>query len=107
MPLPRLALTAAAAAAALIFPSAAAAVPPPNDNYLASTSIVAEDGSMPLQYSDTVDTTEATTQADTFNPNRDGQPFGGGVRSRRAAGPDSRRSAAPRGGTSGRTRRAA
>jgi hypothetical protein len=78
MPSSRLALTAAAAAAALIFPATAAAAPPPNDNYLASTSIVAQDGSMPLQYSDSVDTTEATTQADTFNPNRDGQPFGGG-----------------------------
>ena len=25
-----------------------------------------------------MDTTEATTQVDTFNPNRDGQPLGGG-----------------------------
>ena len=46
--------------------------PPPNDNYLASTTIAAE------EYTDTVDTTEATTQPDLFNPNRDGLPFGGG-----------------------------
>jgi hypothetical protein len=77
MPSRRLVLSAAAAAAALAFPAAAAAVPPPNDNYLASTSIVPERGGV-TEYTDTVDTSEATTQADTFNPNRDGQPFAGG-----------------------------
>jgi hypothetical protein len=59
-------------AAALALPATAAAAPPPNDNYLASTTIASE------EYRDTVDTTEATTQPDTFNPNRDGLPFGGG-----------------------------
>jgi hypothetical protein len=66
------------AAVFLALPAGAAAAPPPNDNYLASTTINRSDGSMPLEYGDTVDTTEATTQADTFDPNRDGLPFGGG-----------------------------
>jgi hypothetical protein len=78
MPSSRLALTAAAAAAALAFPAAAAAAPPPNDNYLASTSIVTQQGTVPLEFAERLDTTEATTQPDMFNPNRDGQPFGGG-----------------------------
>ena len=52
--------------------SARAAAPPPNDNYLASTTISGQ------EYRDSVDTTEATTQADMFNPNRDGLPSGGG-----------------------------
>ena len=60
------------AAAVLALPATAAAAPPPNDNYLASTTIASE------EYTDSVDTTEATTQADMFNPNRDGLPFGGG-----------------------------
>ena len=60
------------AAAVLALPATAAAAPPPNDNYLASTTIADQ------EYSDTVDTTEATTQPDMFNPNRDGLPFGGG-----------------------------
>jgi len=59
-------------AALLALPATAAAAPPPNDNYLASTTIAGE------EYRDTVDTTEATTQPDMFNPNRDGLPFGGG-----------------------------
>jgi hypothetical protein len=67
-------LLAGACAIALACPAAAAAAPPPNDNYLASTSIP----STTREYRDAVDTTEATTQADTFNPNRDGQPFAGG-----------------------------
>jgi len=58
-------------AALLALPATAAAAPPPNDNYLASTTITGE------EYADTVDTTEATTQPDLFNPNRDGLPFGG------------------------------
>ncbi len=60
------------AAALLALPASAAAAPPPNDNYLASTTIGAK------EYRDSVDTTEATTQADTFNPSRDGLPTGGG-----------------------------
>ena len=60
------------AAAVLALPATAAAAPPPNDNYLASTTIAAQ------EYTDSVDTTEATTQPDLFNPNRDGVPFAGG-----------------------------
>ena len=59
-------------AALLALPATAAAAPPPNDNYLASTTIASQ------EYRDSVDTTEATTQPDLFNPNRDGLPFGGG-----------------------------
>lgn len=60
------------AAALLALPASAAAAPPPNDNYLASSTIAA------TEYRDGVDTTEATTQADTFDPSRDGLPTGGG-----------------------------
>jgi hypothetical protein len=63
-------LTAAALAAA---PALAAAAPPPNDNYLASTTITQS------PFTDTVDTSEATTQPDLFNPNAQGQPLGGYV----------------------------
>src|SRR4051812_43029217 len=65
------ALTAAAAAGT---PAVAAAAPPDNDNYLASTAVVLDS----TTFSATADTTEATTQPDLFNPNRDGQPLGGG-----------------------------
>jgi hypothetical protein len=58
--------------------SAAATAAPRNDNYLSSLRIVNDDGSFPREFSDQVDTTTATTQADTFNPNKDGLPFGGG-----------------------------
>jgi hypothetical protein len=61
-------LTAAAFSTA---PSLAAAAPPPNDNYLASTSIASS------PFSDIVDTSEATTQPDLFNPSAQGQPLGG------------------------------
>jgi hypothetical protein len=61
-----------AAAAALALPSVAAAAPPPNDNYLASLPVANQP-----ELSVTGDTTEATTQTDLFNPNRDGQPLGG------------------------------
>jgi hypothetical protein len=60
-------------------PAVAAAAAPVNDNYLSSLTINAQDGSLPREYMDRPDTTEATTQADTFDPNRDGLPFGGGV----------------------------
>jgi hypothetical protein len=56
-----------------VAPAAALAAPPANDNYLASLPVAAQPENV-LQ----ADTTEATTQADTFNPNRDGQPLGGG-----------------------------
>lgn len=54
--------------------------PPLNDNYLASTIIpqAATTGFQLATYSDTQDTTSATTQTDLFNPDRSGLPFGGG-----------------------------
>jgi hypothetical protein len=51
----------------------ASAAPPVNDNYLASLPVDK------LDFTGTADTTEATTQPDLFNPNRDGQPLGGGA----------------------------
>ena len=63
------ALTAAACASA---PAVASAVPPVNDNYLSSLPLDK------VEFTATTDTTEATTQAELFNPNRDGQPLGGG-----------------------------
>jgi len=70
-------LLIAAAGAALTVPAVALAVPPENDNYLASTAINETGRNVPSTYTNTVDTTDATTQTDLFNPNRDGQPFGG------------------------------
>ena len=64
------ALTAAACASA---PALASAAPPVNDNYLASLPVDQ------AEFTATTDTTEATTQPDLFNPNRDGQPLGGGA----------------------------
>jgi hypothetical protein len=78
-PMPSLIRAAVGAAvAALALPAAAAAAPPPNDNYLSSTSI--SDAQRPLgrEFSDTIDTTEATTQPDMFQPDKDGLPLGGG-----------------------------
>ncbi|MDA0180408.1 hypothetical protein OJ997_08900 [Solirubrobacter phytolaccae] len=49
------------------------AAPPPNDPYLASSPIDR------AEFTTTVDTTEATTQPDLFNPSRDGLPLGGGT----------------------------
>jgi hypothetical protein len=69
----RIAPSLLAALAALAFPAVALAAPPGNDNYLASVPIE----SSPFQV--TVDTTEATTQTDTYNPNREGVPFSGGT----------------------------
>jgi hypothetical protein len=71
-------LLASAAAALLALPASAAAAPPPNDHYLASSTINRADGTMMRTYRDGVDTSEATTQPDLFNPNREGQPLGGG-----------------------------
>src|SRR5690349_15309011 len=62
------ALTAAACAGTS---SPAFAAPPVNDNYLSSLLVDQ------VEFKTTVDTTEATTQPDLFNPNRDGQPLGG------------------------------
>ena len=64
------ALTAAACASA---PALASAAPPVNDNYLSSLPVDQ------VEFTATTDTTEATTQPDLFNPNRDGQPLGGGA----------------------------
>jgi hypothetical protein len=52
-------------------PSRAAATPPDNDNYLASTTIASS------PFSDLVDTSDATTQPDLFDPNNSGVPLGG------------------------------
>ncbi len=53
------------------------AAPPPNNNYLASLQM--QNGeAVAREFRDTVVTTEATVQADVFNPNRDGLAFGGG-----------------------------
>ncbi|HET6546903.1 MAG TPA: hypothetical protein VFG79_00510, partial [Solirubrobacter sp.] len=65
-------LAAAVAAAAFAAPSAAAAAPPLNDAYLASLPV---DNA---EFSATVDTTEATTQTDVFDPSSTGQTLGGG-----------------------------
>lgn len=62
----------AAAAVLLTAPAVAAAAPPANDNYLASSPVNS------LEFRTSVDTTEATTQPDLFNPNRDGVPLTGG-----------------------------
>ena len=69
---PRL-LAAALTAAACACPARRSAAPPVNDNYLASLPVDQ------AEFSATADTTEATTQPDLFNPNRDGQPLGGGA----------------------------
>lgn len=71
-------LLAAAAGLALALPASSAAAPPPNDNYLASLTINRADGALATEFTDAVDTTEAGTQADVFDPNRDGVPLGGG-----------------------------
>jgi hypothetical protein len=62
----------------LIVPADGTAAAPRNDNYLSSLRINSEDGSIPGEFHEVVDTTDATIQADIFNPNADGVPFGGG-----------------------------
>src|SRR3954452_3548191 len=74
--MPRLRLCLAMVLASAALPATASAAPPANDNYLASTTIPSS------PFSSVVDTTESTTQTDIFNPNAQGQPFGG-------AGPES------------------
>src|SRR5690349_1956841 len=90
----RLAVAVLACVGALAVPAAASAAPPPNDNYLSSTSI--SDSSRPLgkSFTDSIDTTDATTQSDLFNPDKDGQPLGG-------AGPEP--TSCPGGTTFGKT----
>src|ERR1700733_4191103 len=62
------------AGAALSAPSGATADPPSNDAYLLSTVIAQSEttGSQPAIFENAVDTTDATTQTDLFNPD----PFG-------------------------------
>jgi hypothetical protein len=71
-------LLAAAAGLALALPAPSAAAPPPNDNYLASLTINRDDGALATEFIDAVDTTEAGTQPDVFDPSKDGVPLGGG-----------------------------
>ena len=61
-----------------LLPCVALAAPPRNDNYLASTTVADAQGGFPSSWRDTQNTAEATTQADLFNPDRDGAPLGGG-----------------------------
>jgi hypothetical protein len=63
--------------ASLSLAATAEAAPPPNDNYL-SSFLMADGDRLAREFRDAQNTTEATTQPDLFNPNRDGQPFGGG-----------------------------
>lgn len=74
----RVALATAGAALLMVTAPAAWAVPPANDAYLASTVMRSADGGFPSSWNATVDTTEATTQGDLFQPDKDGQPLGGG-----------------------------
>lgn len=77
----RSAVAAAALALALtlLAPAASFGVPAPNDHYLASTIVRDAKGAFPREWTGTADTTEATTQGDLFQPNREGQPLGGGA----------------------------
>jgi hypothetical protein len=70
----------------LALTATAHAAPPPNDNYLASFQMM-EGDQVAREFRDQQPTAEATTQADLFNPNRDGQPFGGGGPETTTCGP--------------------
>ena len=63
--------------ASLSLAATAEAAPPPNDNYLSSFQM-GDGDRVAREFRDVQNTTEATTQPDLFNPNRDGRPFGGG-----------------------------
>ena len=67
----------AVAGAGVTDAAASTSSPPPNDNYLASTRIPTATRPNLQTYNDTQDLTAATTQADLFNPDASGQPFGG------------------------------
>jgi hypothetical protein len=73
----RRALLFAVLAAGLAVVPAAAAAPPRNDNYLSSLRLNDASGALSERFGETVDTTEATTQGDLFDPSREGLPFGG------------------------------
>jgi hypothetical protein len=79
---------AAVCGAALSAPSAFAA-PAPNDNYLASFSMLGAAGESASTYRDVQDTGEATVQPDLLQPDRDGQPLGGGAPESTQCGPTS------------------
>jgi hypothetical protein len=69
----------AAVALVLLLVQAAQAAPPPNDNYLSSTRIGSVGRGSPSDPPPLrVDTSEATTQQDLFDPDREGLPLGGG-----------------------------
>jgi hypothetical protein len=78
MPLRSL-LVAALTAAALTATSASAlAVPPANDNYLASTALNTQGTALePILTDTSVNTAEATTQTDLFQPGPNGEVLGG------------------------------
>jgi hypothetical protein len=73
---------AAVCAVALAVPATASAMPPLNDNYLESTIVTNDPDaqSLPSDWRDTsgTNTAEATTQADIFNPDNQGNPTSGG-----------------------------
>jgi hypothetical protein len=73
----RLRLCLAALVAAAAFPAAASAAVPPNDNYLASSSLNERGKPVPLEAPFSVDTTDATTQANLFDFNSQGVPLDG------------------------------
>jgi hypothetical protein len=77
MPLRSLLIAATAAAALTATAAPALAAPPANDNYLESTELNQIGAPLPPVLTDQVDTTEATTQTDLFNPGPDGKPLGG------------------------------
>jgi hypothetical protein len=80
---------AAVCGTALLAPSAFAAPPPPppNDNYLASFSMLGAAGESASTYRDIQDTGQATVQPDLLQPDRDGQPLGGGPPESTQCGP--------------------
>jgi hypothetical protein len=76
----RLAMAVLAVSLSGLWASAASAQPAPgDDNYLSSFKIpqAATTGSSALTFTDSEDTTNATTQSDLFNPDKNGMPFGG------------------------------
>jgi len=69
--------TIAFSIAGLAFLAAASAAVPPNDNYLASSSLNQPGTPLTLETPFSVDTTDATVQANMFDFNSQGQPFNG------------------------------
>lgn len=75
--MPRLSLCLAALVAGAALPAAASAAVPPNDNYLGSSPLNAPGKPLPPETSFSVDTTDATTQANMFDVNSQGVPLNG------------------------------